>query len=962
MTRLLVFFFVLFPLQAADLAGEAKLWHRVTLKFEGPETSETASPNPFRDYRLNVVFLHPGSGEARTVPGHYAADGNAAETSAEAGKIWRVHFSSNREGEWRWKVSFRTGPDVAISEDPKAGEAWKPLDGQSGTFRVGPSDKKPPDFRARGTLEYVGERYLRFAGDGSYYLKTGVDSPETLLGYHDFDGTFLDRSEGNRPPAPNPPIHLPALDQGLHHFRPHLDDWRPGDPTWQGGKGKGLIGGLNYLAGQGVNSVYFLTMNVNGDGRNVWPWIDPWVRDRFDCSKLDQWEIVFEHMTRLGINLHIVTQETENDHLLDGGEAGPERTLYYRELVSRFAHHPAITWNLGEENVQSVEQQKACAALLRRLNPYRHNIVIHNDHWHARNLRETFDPLLAFPAVTGTAIQDFHWNDIHAHVLHYVRASAAAGHPWVVCADEMGGANWGTKTDDDDPTHDYPRRYGLWGNLMAGGAGVEWYFGWQNNSPDSDLSAEDWRTRHEMYRQSSLAAGFFQEYLPFHRMEPANELLVGKAGYCLAAPGEIYAIYLPNGGGTRFNLGGSPGLYEVKWFDPRKGGRPRDGSVKRVRGPGLAWTGDPPEEPYQDWAVLARRIPESAPAMQFPGENWQELPPAELGVDPAGLHHALNYWRMATGPTGVDETVIVRRGVVIYKGKQAERAHNVWSATKSVTSTALGLLVADGRVSLDTPAADLELILRDRYRGVTLRDFATMTSGYSAVGGSRWGEGSEDWSATPYTPGQPLFPPGHQFAYWDEAQMMFGRVLTRAAGRDLLDLLRERIFEPIGARVESWAAEGGLEGTPIRNGCTGLHISALQFARFGHLFLNKGKWGDRVLVDAAWIDQATRAQVPPGISVADTDRKGTDGRGVYGFNWWTNRGARLDGRRLMPDAPAGTYFAAGLNHNLCVVIPEWEMVIVRLGEDGSPSRGHAWVLNAFLRRLGMAVSPLGDAD
>lgn len=62
----------------------------------------------------------------------------------------------------------------------------------------------------------------------------------------------------------------------------------------------------------------------------------------------------------------------------------------------------------------------------------------------------------------------------------------------------------------------------------------------------------------------------------------------------------------------------------------------------------------------------------------------------------------------------------------------------------------------------------------------------------------------------------------------------------------------------------------------------------------------------------------------------------------------------------MPDAPSGTYFAAGLNHNLCVVIPEWEMVVVRTGVDGNPPGGHAGVVNSFLRRLGAAVSPLSD--
>jgi CubicO group peptidase (beta-lactamase class C family) len=945
------------PALAAEVDGERRMWHRVTLTFAGPATGEEATPNPFRDYRLDVTFTHPQSGQTRTVPGFFAADGHAAETSATAGDRWRVHFSPHREGLWRWRVRFRHGRDVAIAESGEAGEAWSPLDGRTGELTIGPSDKTPPDFRARGTLEYARGRYLRFAGEGSFFLKGGVGSPDTLLGYADFDGTWLDRATDRHPPAPNPPIHLPSLKDGLHRYEPHVPDWRPGDPTWKGGKGKGLVGGLNYLASQGVNAVYFLTMNVNGDGRNVWPWTDPAVRDRFDGSKLDQWEIVFSHMTRLGLMLHVVTQETENDHLLDGGDLGPERRLYYRELVARFAHHPAITWNLGEENVQSPAQREAMAAEIRRLDPYRHHVVIHNDHWHAKNLRETFDPLLGFEPFTGTAIQDFHWSDIHSHVRHYVRASARAGHPWVVSADELGGASFGTLPDADDPSHDQPRRFGLWGTLMAGGGGVEWYFGWQNGSPHSDLSAEDWRTREGMYRQTRLALGFFHEHLPFHRMEPADDLVVGHGVFALAAPGEVYAIYLPNGGGTRFDLGPQAGLYEVRWFDPRSGGPLREGSLRRVRGPGLAWTGGPPSEPDRDWLALVRRVEETAPATQFPGEEWRKAEPFDLGIEPAGLHHALNYWRMATGAKGTDRVVVARRGVVVHEGEEAGVAQGVRSVTKSFTSTALGLLLAEKGLSLDTPAAQLEPLLRERYPRATLRHFATMTSGYSAPGGSRWGEPSEDWSQTPYVPGPPLFLPGSAFAYWDEAQMMLGRVLARLAGRDLLALLDERVLRPIGARVAGWSAEGDVDGVPVRNGCTGVTIDPRSLARFGHLFLNGGRWGERQVVPAEWVREATRAQVGAALALADTDRRSLDGRGVYGFNWWAN-GVRPDGRLALPDAPPGVFYASGLHHNVLVVVPEWDMVIVRLGEGPAPPGGYEGVLNAFLRRLGMAVHPL----
>jgi CubicO group peptidase (beta-lactamase class C family) len=857
---------------------------------------------------------------------------------------------------WRWLASCRTGTDVTLADQATAGVPCGPLDGASGRFTVAASAARLPDFRARGALRYVGQRYLRFAGDSTAFLKGGVGSPETLLGYADFDATFRDPSTTTTPPAPAGIIALPALDAGLHRYTPHLRDWRPGDPTWKNGLGKGLIGGLNYLASQGVNTVYFLTMNVNGDGRNVWPWTSPRVRDRFDVSKLDQWEIVFSHMTRLGIALHVVTQETENDHLLDGGSLGPERKLYYRELVSRFGHHPALTWNLGEENVQGVDEQKASAAWLSALDPYRHLIVIHNDHWHPKNVRETFDPLLGFAPITGTALQDFHWNDVYSHVRHYVRASAAAGHPWVVAADELGGAPLGTLPDADDPAHDRPRVFGLWGTLMAGGAGVEWYFGWQNNSPHSDLSVEDWRTRERMYRQTRLALEFFHRHLPFDRMQPMDGIAVGHGVSCLAAPGEVYLFHLPNGGATRFDLGHDPGLYEVRWFDPRQGGDLREGSVRRVRGPGIAWTGEPPSDADRDWAVLVRRIPETAPAVQFPTGAFTESTPEELGVHPVGMQHAITGWRLALGRDGVDKVAVLRRGVLLHRGPRTDARQPVWSVTKSFTSTALGLLIADQRVTLETLAASIDPLLRPLYGDVTLRHFATMTSGYSAPGRSRWGEPSEDWSRTPYAPGPPLFASGTRFAYWDEAQMMLGRLLTRAGHVDLLALLTDRVFGPIGMSAVAWGTEGTVDRLPIRNGGTGLELSALDLARFGHLFLSGGRWGDRQLVPEPWVREATRPQVPASVPVADTDRKRSDGAGVYGFNWWTN-GVRPDGRRLLPHAPEGTFLAVGLHHNVLIVIPEWEMVVVRLGED--EVRGDTWaVLDDFLRRLAMAVSPL----
>ena len=95
-------------------------WHKVTLSFEGPETSEDAKDNPFTNYRLVVTFRN-GS-QSYEIPGFYAADGNAGESGAAKGNIWQVRFTPDAEGEWSYEASFRKGDNVAVSTDANAGE------------------------------------------------------------------------------------------------------------------------------------------------------------------------------------------------------------------------------------------------------------------------------------------------------------------------------------------------------------------------------------------------------------------------------------------------------------------------------------------------------------------------------------------------------------------------------------------------------------------------------------------------------------------------------------------------------------------------------------------------------------------------------------------------------------------------------------------------------------------------
>ena len=609
------------------VTGELKQWHKVTLTMDGPFARETGGTfNPFTDVRMTVTFTHESGAPRLIVPGYFAADGNAAETSADAGTKWRAHLSPDKPGTWTYAVSFVRGGNVAVSD--AAGEPSTPFDGTAGRFTIAPTDKTGRDFRARGRLQYVGGHHLRFAGDGSYFLKAGPDAPENLLACADFDGTRSNRPRRAREGE--------AQAGGLKTWAAHVRDWRTGDPAWKDGRGKGLIGALNYLAAKGCNTFSFLPYNAGGDGDDVWPFVARDDKLHYDCSKLDQWGRVFDHGTARGLHLHFKLQENEIDdnrrgheakdgrvpESLDGGDLGPERRLYCRELVARYAHNLALNWNLGEENTQSTEEIRDMAAHLRDLDPYDHPIVIHT---FPNQQDKVYPPLLGKrSALTGASLQNG-WNQAHQRTLKWVRESARAGAPWVVANDEQNPADLGVPPDPGYAgfdgvargkdgqggytLHDI-RKLCLWGTLMAGGAGVEYYFGYR--LPQNDLVCEDFRSRDTSWDYGRIALEFFaSNRIPFWVMTNADDLAGNAANdnsrYCLAKAGEIYVIYLPDGGEARLDLTGASGVFTVKWFNPRAGGPLLDGSVTTVQGGSVAPLGPPPADASEDWTIVVRK-------------------------------------------------------------------------------------------------------------------------------------------------------------------------------------------------------------------------------------------------------------------------------------------------------------------------------------------------------------------
>lgn len=593
---------------AARVQGQLAKWHPIELDFTGPLMSEADDDdNPFLDYRLEVELTSP-TGSVYTVAGFFAGDGQGNGR----GDQWRARFSADAIGQWHYRAELRQGHEIAVSLDAQAGRALA-LDGAAGSFDIAAAPQDAPAFLRQGRLEYVGEHYLKFR-DGPFWIKGGTDSPENLLGFAGIDGTF---DQG-------------GIDRDfLHDFSAHRADWRDGDPLFAhastGADSRGLIGALNYLAEQGVNSIYFLPMNLGGDGQDTYPFIGAantrYDKTHYDISKLYQWNQVLAHAQEQGIALNIVLSETEieNERWLDNGELGVERRLFFRELVARFGYLLAVKWNLGEENdfprveldkhadyLQAIDWSGKPIAVHTHINQfYRYGEIVGDPRYQATSIQ--YEPQFA-----GQFVEQWRSN------------SANTGHRWVVDMDENTNG-----LGSNDANVNERRKQVLYDVLFSGG-NIEWYFGYYPQPLGGDVDAGNFRLRETMWRQMRYAREMMQDELPFWRMQPADSLISGEAdnyggAEVFALANQAYAIYLPaSNGNEQLNLSGVQGLYRQRWFDPRTGQMHEARSG--IAGSAQLSLGNPPSNRGDDWVVLLTRTDQPAAEQPQPQQPANGAP------------------------------------------------------------------------------------------------------------------------------------------------------------------------------------------------------------------------------------------------------------------------------------------------------------------------------------------------
>jgi CubicO group peptidase (beta-lactamase class C family) len=302
----------------------------------------------------------------------------------------------------------------------------------------------------------------------------------------------------------------------------------------------------------------------------------------------------------------------------------------------------------------------------------------------------------------------------------------------------------------------------------------------------------------------------------------------------------------------------------------------------------------------------------------------------------------------------LNSIIVVRHGHVISEGcwapYSAQSPHSLYSLSKSFTSTAIGIAISEGILSLDDevikffpedlpekPSANLKLM--------RISDLLRMSTGQQTEPPRK---NDESWVKTFLAHPVP-FKPGTHFQYNTPATYMLSAILQKVTSKTLLEYLKPRLFEPLGIENPTWE----LSPQGISTGGYGLSIRTEDIAKFGQLYLQKGKWNGKQLVPAAWIDAATARQTSNGSNPKSDWDQG------YGYQFWRcqNGAYRGDGAFgqyciVLPERDTVIAITSGLKDMQAVLTLIWEKLLPALKNETFPADADAVAkLNTKLKSL-----------
>jgi CubicO group peptidase (beta-lactamase class C family) len=365
----------------------------------------------------------------------------------------------------------------------------------------------------------------------------------------------------------------------------------------------------------------------------------------------------------------------------------------------------------------------------------------------------------------------------------------------------------------------------------------------------------------------------------------------------------------------------------------------------------------------------SRAIPLAAWAALAYGQtmNWKTVMPTAVGLDPVKLEA----WRANLAMHHTTGILVIRRGHIALEwyaaGWDADRPHGTASMAKAlVGGMSLALAMSDGRISPDDlasryiPGWSTEP-LKSKIR---IRHLATHTSGISDAEQDEIphdqlpGWKGNFWKRTPdpfsiaVREAPVLFQPGTQYAYSNPGMAALSYAVTASLkGGDIRTLLQERVLEPIGVPERHWSIGYGrayaVDGLKLYANWGGASFTARAAARIGQLTMLRGQWNGRELIRRDVVKTVLTDQGLP-----RPERSITNPAPASGLAWYTNE----DG--IWPAAPRDAFAGAGAGHEIIIVVPSLDLIVVRNGDALRDTKPGFWepVYDLVLKPLLEAVT------
>jgi CubicO group peptidase (beta-lactamase class C family) len=306
--------------------------------------------------------------------------------------------------------------------------------------------------------------------------------------------------------------------------------------------------------------------------------------------------------------------------------------------------------------------------------------------------------------------------------------------------------------------------------------------------------------------------------------------------------------------------------------------------------------------------------------------------------------------------------ILVRHGAIVAKGwwspYAAQLPHMLFSLSKSFTSTAVGLAVAEGRLSVEDQVIsffpeDCPEEVSENLAAMRVKHLLSMSTGHDQDSTGRIREGDHFNWVKGFLSLPVEHAPGTHFVYNSGATYMLSAIVQKVSGLRLLDYLQPRLMEPLGIEGATWE----ISPQGIHMGGWGLSIKTEDIARFGQLYLQKGYWNGKQILPEAWVREASSKQVSNGSEPESDWQQG------YGYQFWRCRhnAYRGDGAFgqycvVMPEQDAVLAITSGLADMQAALNLVWDFLLPSMAEGTLPEDAAAQA--ALQRKLsGLALYP-----